>query len=223
MSRWFRHYAGMMRDDKLVRAAMKSKQPVERVVWIWGAILESASEINDAGRYELDEAEIAYFLRSDEADIHSIIAALGDGGRIADGHVVHWGDRQFASDRSAERQRRHRENKKTIGNGDGGPDQQSVRSDSDAEVDRVRFVVDWHKYDARGGRPAAEEWEQLRDFVFRRDDFTCSYCGNRGGRLECDHIDPVARGGSNGVDNLTTACFNCNRSKRDRTVKEWRQ
>ena len=43
MSRWFRHYAGMMRDDKLVRAAIKSKQSIERVLWIWGAVLESAA------------------------------------------------------------------------------------------------------------------------------------------------------------------------------------
>ena len=59
MSRWFRHYAGLARDDKLVRAAMKSKQPVERVVWVWCAILESAAEIDDGGRYELDHAECA--------------------------------------------------------------------------------------------------------------------------------------------------------------------
>jgi hypothetical protein len=32
MSRWFRHYAGMMRDDKLVRVAIRSKQTIERVV-----------------------------------------------------------------------------------------------------------------------------------------------------------------------------------------------
>ena len=49
MSRWFRHYAGMMRDDKLVRIAIKTKQPIERVLWIWGAILESAAEIDDNG------------------------------------------------------------------------------------------------------------------------------------------------------------------------------
>ena len=31
MSRWFRHYAGMMRDDKPVRIAIKTKQPIERI------------------------------------------------------------------------------------------------------------------------------------------------------------------------------------------------
>jgi hypothetical protein len=36
MSRWFRHYAGMMRDDKLVRVAIRSGQTIERVVWVYG-------------------------------------------------------------------------------------------------------------------------------------------------------------------------------------------
>lgn len=112
MSRWFRHYAGMMRDEKLVRVAIKSKQTIERVVWVWGAILESAAEIDDHGRYDLDAAEIAYFLRADEADISAVLAALGDAGRVANGVVVKWGDRQFSSDRSNARVAAYRERKR---------------------------------------------------------------------------------------------------------------
>jgi hypothetical protein len=112
MSRWFRHYAGMMRDEKLVAVAVKSRQPVERVVWLWGAILESAAEVDDAGRYELDPAEAAYFLRSDEADICSIVDALAAAGRISSGCVVKWSDRQYQSDKSAERQARYRERRR---------------------------------------------------------------------------------------------------------------
>lgn len=112
MSRWFRHYAGLCRDDKLVSVAIKAKQPVERVVWVWAAILESAAEIDENGRYELDPAEVAYFLRADEDHIHSIEAALGDMGRVADGAVVRWGNRQFSSDRSKERVAAHRQRKR---------------------------------------------------------------------------------------------------------------
>lgn len=111
MSRWFRHYAGMMRDEKLVRAAVKSKQPVERVVWVWGAILESAAEINDGGRFEFDSGEAAYFLRCDDADLAGILASLESFGRIAGGVVSRWGDRQYSSDAAAERQRRYRSRK----------------------------------------------------------------------------------------------------------------
>lgn len=112
MSRWFRHYAGMMRDDKLVSAAIRSKQPIERVVWVWGAILESAAEIDDNGRFDIDPAEVAYFLRADEADIFGILGALETAGRIASSVVVKWGDRQFSSDRSAGRVAAHRERKR---------------------------------------------------------------------------------------------------------------
>ena len=59
--------------------------------------------------------------------------------------------------------------------------------------------------------------------VFERDDFTCQYCGKRGGDLECDHVIPVARGGGHETTNLVTACAPCNRSKRDRTPEEWLQ
>ena len=109
MSRWFRHYAGMMRDEKLVTVAIRSKQSVERVVWVWGAILESAAEIDDAGRFEVDAAEVAYFLRADTADIQNVMDALELSGRIAAGCVVKWGDRQYQSDKSVERQARYRE------------------------------------------------------------------------------------------------------------------
>lgn len=109
MSRWFRHYAGMMRDEKLVRAAIQSKQPVERVVWVWGAILESASEVNDGGRFDFDAGEAAYFLRVDEGDIQNILSALVSLGRISEGSVVRWSDRQFESDQSKDRQKRYRE------------------------------------------------------------------------------------------------------------------
>ncbi|WP_025915818.1 HNH endonuclease [Herminiimonas sp. CN] len=71
-------------------------------------------------------------------------------------------------------------------------------------------------------RPSASIWARLRTFVFNRDNFTCAYCGHRGGRLECDHVIPVSKGGHHGEDNLVTACFSCNRSKRAKSVSEWR-
>lgn len=109
MNRWFRHYAGMMRDEKLVAVAVKSRQSVERVMWVWGAILESAAEINDNGKFNLDAAEAAYFLRADEADICAILDTLTHAGRLDAGIVVKWGDRQFSSDKSKERQAAYRE------------------------------------------------------------------------------------------------------------------
>lgn len=71
-------------------------------------------------------------------------------------------------------------------------------------------------------RPSAEVWAKIRARIFERDNYTCQYCGAYGVALECDHIFPVARGGSHDDDNLNTACFPCNRSKRDKTLDEWR-
>ena len=65
------------------------------------------------------------------------------------------------------------------------------------------------------------EWRALREVIFARDDYTCAYCGERGGCLQCDHIIPVSRGGANDPENLTTACSYCNQSKRDKLLSEW--
>ena len=56
---------------------------------------------------------------------------------------------------------------------------------------------------------------KLRFEVFKRDSFTCAYCGSEPPAvvLEIDHIDPVASGGSDDIDNLITSCFDCNRGK----------
>ena len=68
---------------------------------------------------------------------------------------------------------------------------------------------------------SSREWSALRAHVFKRDDYKCAYCGARGLRLECDHVIPASRGGSDDLDNLTTACRPCNRSKRDKLLSEW--
>jgi hypothetical protein len=51
--------------------------------------------------------------------------------------------------------------------------------------------------------------------VFKRDLFTCKYCGRRPPEvvLEVDHIIPRAGGGSDDIENLVTACCDCNRGK----------
>jgi hypothetical protein len=56
-----------------------------------------------------------------------------------------------------------------------------------------------------------------RFFVLKRDGFTCCMCGANGPgvKLEVDHIIPVAKGGTDALDNLHTLCFECNRGKRD--------
>jgi hypothetical protein len=71
------------------------------------------------------------------------------------------------------------------------------------------------------GRLRGDVWQDICARIFKRDNYTCTYCGVRGGALECDHMMPISRGGSNDDDNLTTACKPCNRAKRAMTVQEW--
>lgn len=51
--------------------------------------------------------------------------------------------------------------------------------------------------------------------VFKRDGFTCRYCGRTSPEvvLEIDHIMPVCEGGGDDPINLTTSCWECNRGK----------
>jgi len=57
--------------------------------------------------------------------------------------------------------------------------------------------------------------KKVRFEVFKRDSFTCQYCGKGTPHvvLELDHIIPVSKGGDNNIINLVTACFDCNRGK----------
>ena len=65
--------------------------------------------------------------------------------------------------------------------------------------------------------------KKLRDFIKKRDNFTCCNCGNSTYTepnllLEIDHIIPIAKGGCTVEDNLQTLCWKCNRSKSDKVM-----
>lgn len=64
--------------------------------------------------------------------------------------------------------------------------------------------------------------KKLRFEVFKRDSFTCQYCGRKAPDvlLHVDHIDPVAAAGTNDILNLITACFDCNSGKSDRKLSD---
>lgn len=67
--------------------------------------------------------------------------------------------------------------------------------------------------DTRYGRQPIPR--KLRHEVFKRDGYRCRECGASKDEtsLEIDHIVPVARGGTNDIDNLQTLCRECNRMK----------
>jgi HNH endonuclease len=62
--------------------------------------------------------------------------------------------------------------------------------------------------------------KSVRFEVFKRDSFTCQYCGSKAPDvvLEIEHITPVAAGGGNDILNLVTACRGCNAGKSARPL-----
>ncbi len=76
----------------------------------------------------------------------------------------------------------------------------------------------------------------VRDAVFKRDDYTCAYCRQRGGDLTIDHVvsakqkwvdgawqwtDAQRNKWFNKMSNLVTACPTCNKSKGAKKLSDW--
>ena len=56
------------------------------------------------------------------------------------------------------------------------------------------------------------KWKNIRKQVFERDPHKCKQCGSTD-NLVIDHLIPLARGGTNDLDNLQILCKSCNRKK----------
>jgi 5-methylcytosine-specific restriction endonuclease McrA len=61
-----------------------------------------------------------------------------------------------------------------------------------------------------------------RRTIYRRDNYTCQYCGCRPGseELSIDHIVPRSRGGQTSWTNTVLACVKCNSRKADKLPEE---
>lgn len=64
--------------------------------------------------------------------------------------------------------------------------------------------------------------KRTRFEVFKRDSFQCQYCGANAPQvlLHVDHIEPVAKGGTNEITNLITSCEACNNGKSDKLLSD---
>jgi 5-methylcytosine-specific restriction endonuclease McrA len=83
----------------------------------------------------------------------------------------------------------------------------------DRSIQRIRREVE--TLENFGGLESASREsipENVRLFVWRRDNGKCVRCGSRE-RLEFDHIIPVIAGGSSTERNVQLLCESCNRSK----------
>jgi hypothetical protein len=66
--------------------------------------------------------------------------------------------------------------------------------------------------------PSRNLSRRLRFAVLFRDGFTCQYCGRKPPEvgLHVDHRNPVSLGGEHSMENLLTACSECNLGKSNR-------
>lgn len=89
-------------------------------------------------------------------------------------------------------------------------------------------IPEFSKKPFNGKKPRLSEtnpdlWQEIKTLVFNRDQYICQYCGQKGGLLECDHIVPFSKGGSNELQNLNTSCRSCNRKKYNKTIDEFKR
>jgi len=68
-------------------------------------------------------------------------------------------------------------------------------------------------------RPPHER-KLTRHEVFRRDGYTCQYCGRQTRQLTLDHVVPRYKGGKHVWENVVSACIPCNGRKAGRTPEE---
>jgi len=83
----------------------------------------------------------------------------------------------------------------------------------DRSIGKIRHEVEtlenYGRFESASREPISEE---VRLYVWRRDNGQCVRCGSRE-RLEFDHIIPVIAGGSSTERNVQLLCESCNRSK----------
>lgn len=64
------------------------------------------------------------------------------------------------------------------------------------------------------------EVQLTRHEIFRRDAYTCQYCGTKGGELTIDHVIPRTANGPHSWTNVVAACIHCNHHKGPRTPEQ---
>jgi HNH endonuclease/Homing endonuclease associated repeat len=87
---------------------------------------------------------------------------------------------------------------------------------SEGQISREQLLAGSTNRPIRKTIPLKDRWA-----VLKRDNYQCAKCGSAPSNdhsveLEVDHDVPVAKGGSNDINNLQTLCRKCNQGKKDR-------
>lgn len=80
-------------------------------------------------------------------------------------------------------------------------------------------VIILSKYEKQGASSVVFSRRNL----FKRDRYTCQYCGKQPrdhSELTMDHLIPRSKGGKSVWDNVVLACVDCNKKKADKTPED---
>lgn len=142
MTRWYRAYEGTVTDEKLAEVSIIAGCSRSVVIASWHAILENATSVNDNGNIETGPRRVAAALCEPVAIMEKVFSGLEEVGMLLNGGVTAWKRRQFESDSSTGRSRKHRQQQcngdETLQTVSGTPSERPpmyMSSSSDSEVE----------------------------------------------------------------------------------------
>ncbi len=109
MTRWYRAYVGTVSDDKLSEVALVACTSKCVAIAVWHTLLESAASDNCGGSFTTTARRVAATLQERCETVENVFAAFAELRMVENGAILAWKKRQFESDSSTERARRHRE------------------------------------------------------------------------------------------------------------------
>jgi len=98
------------------------------------------------------------------------------------------------------------------------PDDDELKIRTVSASYKVPEVILYTKYD----KVPCTKAQFNRRSIYRRDNSTCQYCGEKkkNDELSLDHIVPRCQGGKTNWENIVVACVDCNSQKAGRTPKQ---
>lgn len=156
MTRWYRRYTGTVSDPKLAEIALAVGCSKSVAIATWDAILESACEAENNGKFTATARRIAAVLGEPVAAIEAVMAEMIALDMIADAQICKWSRRQFTSDSSTERSRKFRAKQQC--NGDATPPQRCATppdTETHTETENITLPSE---------QEAAREGEGFRNF-----------------------------------------------------------
>lgn len=169
MSRWYRAYEGTVTDAKLGEVALVAGCSRSVAIAAWHCLLESASGCNAGGVFDATPRRVAVILGEQPAVIEAVFSELVSLGMIVDGKIAAWSKRQYESDNSTERSRKHRERSKTAPQQQCNSDatlQQQHATPPDTDTDTEGIILEGRAREipdpvARETNQFTEDWNRI--------------------------------------------------------------